>query len=289
VRDGVPEQVWTGSTNITEGGIFGHANVGHRISDRAVAARYLAYWRALGDDPAGSVLKALNGQSPAIPRGRPRARHTAVFSPRRDLDSLEWYVRLADGARQGVFLTAAFGLTQEIAPVFAGDRDYLRYLLLDTERGDVEAMRRDPDNVVSAGAVGGRGGFRSWIASALQHLNRVDYVHTKLMLVDPLSDDPVVVSGSANWSDESSLRNDENMIVVRGDTRTADIYLTEFMRIFNHYRLRGASGLPQDVLEPGPEHESQRSLAPDDSWAAPYYVAGSPAEKERLLFSGAAA
>src|SRR5262249_25104049 len=32
LRDGKPHEVWTGSTNVTEGGIFGHANVGHRIS-----------------------------------------------------------------------------------------------------------------------------------------------------------------------------------------------------------------------------------------------------------------
>jgi len=27
--------------------------------------------------------------------------------------------------------------------------------------------------------------------------------------------------------------NDENMLVLRGDTRVADIFLTEFMRLFN--------------------------------------------------------
>jgi hypothetical protein len=44
LRDGIPHQVWTGSTNITDGGIFGHANVGHRLFDGSVAQRYLTYW-----------------------------------------------------------------------------------------------------------------------------------------------------------------------------------------------------------------------------------------------------
>jgi phosphatidylserine/phosphatidylglycerophosphate/cardiolipin synthase-like enzyme len=290
VRDGRPEQVWTGSTNISRGGIFGHANVGHRVSDPDVAAGYLAYWRAVSGDPEREPLRAFDDPTPQIPAGRPRARRTAIFSPRSTLDSLEWYVRLADSARQAVFLTAAFGLTREIAPVFEGDRDYLRYLLLDKDRGNVEAMRGDPDNVVTAGEFAGRGGFKAWIAEALDQLNlHVHYVHTKLMLVDPLSSDPIVVTGSANWSDESSKYNDENMLVIRGDTRTADIYLTDFMRIFNHYRLRARAGLPPEEAEPGPGHEAATPLAPDDSWAAPYWVPGSPAAKERLLFSGAAA
>jgi phosphatidylserine/phosphatidylglycerophosphate/cardiolipin synthase-like enzyme len=197
-----------------------------------------------------------------------------VFSPRSTLTSLEWYCRLAETAKQGVFLTAAFGLTAEIAPVFDGRRDYLRYLLLDLESNNVQAVRREPGNVVAAGGDGAKGGFRRWIASGLGNLNGfVDYIHTKFMLVDPLTSDPIVITGSANWSDESVKNNDENMVVIRGDTRVADIYLTEFMRLFNHYRLRGKT---QELGRP--------HLAEDESWATPFFVAGSPEAKERLLF-----
>jgi len=46
----------------------------------------------------------------------------------------------------------------------------------------------------------------------------------KFLLIDPLSDDPLVCSGSANFSAGSLLQNDENMLLVRGNTRVADIY-----------------------------------------------------------------
>src|SRR6185436_3681588 len=46
-----PQMVWTGSTNISEGGIFGHSNVGHCIKDKDLAAEYLKYWNKLKDDP----------------------------------------------------------------------------------------------------------------------------------------------------------------------------------------------------------------------------------------------
>src|SRR4051794_25821173 len=161
--------------------------------------------------------------------------------------------RLADLAQDAVFLTAAFGLTAEIRPVFDGHRDYLRYLLLDLETGNVEAVRREPGNVVAAGGFKAKGGWRRWIARGLTNLNgHVGYVHTKFMLIDPLGTHPIVITGSANWSDESVKTNDENMLVIHGDQRITDIYLTEFMRLFNHYRLRGKAHSAANEQEPGP-------------------------------------
>ena len=291
LRDGKPVQVWSGSTNIKEGGIFGHANVGHRISNPTVAQRYLDYWTALQPNPSRDALKAFDDPTPKFPPGLPgKNTRTTIFSPRTELDALEWYCRLADTADGAVFLTAAFGLTAEIAPVFEGHRDYLRYLLMDLETSNVKAVRRDPSNVVAAGGFKAKGGWRKWIAQGLRNLNgHVDYVHTKFMLVDPLSEDPIVVTGSANWSDESIKKNDENMLVIRGDTRVADIYLSEFMRLFNHYRLRGKAKSGSTQLEPGPgtspAERGKLHLKEDSSWATPFFVAGSPEAKERELFS----
>ena len=46
LKNGKPQMVWTGSTNISEGGIFGHSNVGHCIKNKDVAGEYL---QVLGD------------------------------------------------------------------------------------------------------------------------------------------------------------------------------------------------------------------------------------------------
>lgn len=58
------------------------------------------------------------------------------------------------------------------------------------------------------------------------------------MLVDPLSDAPLAVTGSANFSKASLRINDENMLVIRGDNRGADIYFGEFMRVLDHHYAR---------------------------------------------------
>ena len=64
------------------------------------------------------------------------------------------------------------------------------------------------------------------------------FVHTKYLLIDPLSDDPLICTGSANFSENSLTDNDENMILIRGSTRVADIYMTEFDRLFRHFYFR---------------------------------------------------
>src|SRR5262249_20824646 len=97
---------------------------------------------------------------------------------------------------------------------------------------------------------------------------------------------------SGNWRKESCEKNDENMPGIRGDERTGAIYLRAHMRIFNHYPLRATAQTTEDHPAPGPDaprsaNGARVHVAPDDGWAADYYVADSPRAKERLMFSGA--
>ncbi len=75
-------------------------------------------------------------------------------------------------------------------------------------------------------------------------------MHSKFLLRDPLGDDPVVVTGSANFSDASTNANDENMLIIRGDQRVADIYFTEFNRLFNHYYFRAVTEATTEAGRP---------------------------------------
>lgn len=65
-------------------------------------------------------------------------------------------------------------------------------------------------------------------------------------------------------------QNDENMLVIRGDTRVADIYLTEFMRIFSHHRFR--ESLAIRVANTGSAAGwSPHDLDESDAWVAKHY------------------
>src|SRR5215813_2398230 len=83
-----PIEVWTGSTNFTDGGIFGHSNCGHLVRDADVAAAYLKYWGELAKDPEMKEIRPWNEEIFQIPNGFTDAGTDAVFSPRSNLDLL---------------------------------------------------------------------------------------------------------------------------------------------------------------------------------------------------------
>src|SRR5262249_40852015 len=124
----------------------------------------------------------------------------------------------------------------------------LVFLLLE-KRDEARANAKDPfialsakNNVYSAWGSFLRDPLYQWTRETstekLKLNTHVAYIHSKFLLRDPLGDDPIVVTGSANFSDPSTDSNDENMVVIRGDQRVADIYFTEFNRLFNHYYFR---------------------------------------------------
>jgi phosphatidylserine/phosphatidylglycerophosphate/cardiolipin synthase-like enzyme len=247
-----------------------------------VAAKYLSYWEELSGNPEARNLRPLVEEATPVPDGAPEPdRTTVVFSPRSSLEALEWYAARMDAAESAVFLTAAFGISEPIEQVFEEDKDYLRYVLLERKDEDMEILFRDPDNRFALGATYGDTTLGNLLAERLTGLNtKVFYVHTKYVLIDPLSDDPLVITGSANFSEPSTKENDENMLVIRRDTRVADVYLGEFMRLFNHFFARNLVSDQED-----PASSGQTYLSPDDSWRVGHFREG-PQQKERLYFAG---
>lgn len=304
LREGQPVSVWTGSTNVSQGGIFGQSNVGHLVRNPAVATRYLAYWEQLEADPLRPGLRAWN-ELAALPAGKPAKGITTVFSPRGSLAALDWYAELMDRAERSVFLTAAFGIGGPIEAVLLKEVDYLRYGLLERSDDKMELLKRDHDNVFTV-ATRIRRAIGGWAEETLADLNsHVHFVHTKFLLIDPLSEDPIVVTGSANFSAASTNENDENMLVICGNTRVADVYLTEFMRLFNHFEFRervqadqaggrgpelaggrsSAAAMGEATMASGePTTQRRFHLDPEPGWALEHYTPSWQRTKERELF-----
>ena len=293
LKDGAPVEVWTGSTNMTDGGIFGHSNVGHLVRDPEIAAKYLKYWEKLQTNPLmdrdadKDQIRPWNDENFPVPADLPDADTTGtIFSPRRSLEALEWYGELMDKAQTAVFLTAAFGVNDGFKEILSKPRDYLRYLLLESKDAKIDKLAAVKYNNVAVGNILEENEFNNWMKEHLTGLNRhVKYIHTKYMLINPLSDDPIVITGSANFSDASTRRNDENMLIIRGDTRVADIYLGEFMRLFNHFKFREFANSDNDSSTDS-DNQFSGFLTPDDSWRQPYYEADSIKAKEREYFAG---
>ncbi|MFI6095691.1 phospholipase D-like domain-containing protein [Lentzea sp. NPDC051213] len=279
LHNDVPQAVWTGSTNITWGGLFGQSNVGHLLRDPAVAAAYLDFWTRLADDPAYPALRPANTAAGPTPSTPPATGIGCVFSPRTTLDLIDWYAAQVASARRSFFLTAAFGVHEKLAEALRPESDVLRYLVVEKPPGDDDVdFRLDHDVKVAVGSLLTTEILDRWTKEHLTGLNtHVRYSHTKFMLIDPLGDTPLVITGSGNFSDPSVRENDENMLVIQGDTRVADVYLGEFMRIFNHYYFRY---LHQKLGK----SDEVAFLRADDSWVGRYYDRTTPSCRQRLLF-----
>lgn len=78
-------------------------------------------------------------------------------------------------------------------------------------------------------------------------------VHSKVILVDPFSDDCVVVTGSHNFSDSASQKNDENLVIVRGNRLLAQAYAIHIAGVYDHYSWRvflANGGDPNVIYKP---------------------------------------
>lgn len=242
LEDGEPIAVWTGSTNISPGGIFGHSNVGHVVHDADIAKDYLAYWKRLAENLTSTKLRKPNRDATTLPDGPPwDAGTVAIFSPRDDNNSpstLKWYADRMAEAERIVCFTVAFTIDPLFQAVLQQNNDVIRYVVKDDDLSTSENIGTDDDVVFAAGGFLDDGALINFLKERDNPLNRNDYIHTKYMLVDPLGDNPLVITGSANFSNASQRSNDENMLVIRGDTRVADIYFGEFLRTFDHHYAR---------------------------------------------------
>lgn len=271
-------EVWTGSTNLSTGGIHGQTNVGHWVRDPGVAAHFKAYWDLLATDPGKTGLedaatarkvmaacRKLVGdllETPAewgaIPEGT-----TPVFSPRAGGEVLDMYATLLDEASSLGCITLAFGIGAVFKDKLALNNRAGALTFLMLEKKD-EPRKGSTKPFVTLGAK--HNVYSAWgsyiddplyrwtketNARALGLNVHVSYIHSKFLLHDPLGADPIVVTGSANFSTASTNENDENMLLIRGETRASDIYFTEFNRLFFHYYFRSVHEATRDRASNG--------------------------------------
>ncbi len=148
--------------------------------------------------------------------------------------------------------------------MFDKDDGVLRFALLDkyvnggtaasraAAIADIERIRRLPNIGMALGSSHLRRLDRRLAPARATRIGiHVNWVHTKFMLIDPLGPKPMTLTGSANFSQASIDTNDENMVLIRGDRRVADIYFGEFMRVFAHHRFRESVKRHIDEFGPG--------------------------------------
>ncbi|MNO93020.1 hypothetical protein D3C76_846080 [compost metagenome] len=176
-----------------------------------------------------------------------------------------------------MFVTA-FVLPERILDALLGapNDDVLRYGLQNT-KSRITGFHADRTAEFAATALLNTG-LEGWLRENMKGQKGNLLVHTKAIVTDFTSDTPTILSGSHNLSAAASSGNDENYLIIQGDTDLADRYGLELLRFYEHYRFRYfAKKLALKQVKP---------LAVDDSWSDDYYREGDLRMLSRVRFCG---
>lgn len=275
----VPARVWTGSTNMTRAGFYLQTNLGLVLESPQVAAGFARYWDLLRGDPDKAPAKASVGTLVAEVRSTLPGGPTVYLSPIAGKELLEAAVDLVHGASSLVLISAPFGLDVRVRDAInTNSQDIVEYGLVNSSSAVLVKQLPHADSRFSWFTTPGwlpKWDGRAWDNKPFgQHK-----VHAKTIVVDPFDAAPRMLVGSANFSDESVNKNDENAFLIDGDQRASAIVATEFLRMFDHYKTRAFIA----SLDLAPDNQY---LASDGSWSIPYYEPARLKCRERLVFGG---
>jgi phosphatidylserine/phosphatidylglycerophosphate/cardiolipin synthase-like enzyme len=281
-RGGQPIAVWTGSTNWTPTGLCTQANNGLLINDAATADVYLQQWHRLRDAASAFPPELVKSNSAAhqVPDDGtdPGSASTVWFTRAArhvDLDALRHEVAQA---KQGIlflmFMPGATGLFGDVMARSAEPDLYVRGVVSELPRGrgdesqaDVSLIDGSTTHQMSLDIVQPEGvqqPFANFAAEVThkQFLSQVGHaiVHSKVLVIDPFSDNATVVTGSHNFSTSASAKNDENFVIIKGERALAEAYAVNALAVYQHYRWRAFLGQSKHPFN---------GLEDDDAWMAP--------------------
>ena len=272
----VPQAVLCGSTNFTENGVYRQANVVHITDDKAIAWRYLEVFDVIWDDPGNvsSTRDWINANNPIDCSQR----LFVGFSPRSGKTDLAEFINIINAADKDLLFATAFKLPEDVLNALLGTANdsVLRYGIQNTA-SRITGFHADRTAEFTTPALLSTG-LEGWVKEGLRGQKGNLLVHTKAIITNFTSDNPVVISGSHNLSVPASNGNDENYLIMRGDTDLADRYGLEILRFYEHYRFR--------YYVKKLKLKETKPLEVDDSWADAYYTAGHIKQSARLRFAG---
>jgi phosphatidylserine/phosphatidylglycerophosphate/cardiolipin synthase-like enzyme len=226
--------VWTGSTNITNDQMFDDANNVIEVQDRTLAAVYTRefeeMWGSATDVPIVSRAKFGAQKTDNTPKklnvsGTP----VEVYFTPGDNTSAQIQNLINTGFDYDCFFSiyvfTDYNIANRMKARFTGSRSVRGVFDRDTANGVFQEMK-------------GFGPF-AWNppADVLINFAESGIFHHKYMILDPLntSSNPVVETGSYNYSNAANNSNDENVLFVFSP-RVANLYVQEW---YKRYKVSG--------------------------------------------------
>jgi phosphatidylserine/phosphatidylglycerophosphate/cardiolipin synthase-like enzyme len=203
--------LWTGSTNITENGIFVQDNNTIVFFSPELAVIYEREFQEMWD---------------------------GEFGPRSPSQLAEQSIDLNGTPIQVIFTSEDHALETTIVPLVSNATSSIRFLAFSfTDFPLADAMiRRAQQGVDVAGVIdktqaGGQGSELSTLFCAgvpVRHDGNPQFMHSKVIIID----ERYVVTGSLNFSTSAEEDNDENVIII-DNADIARLYIQDFDRVYS--------------------------------------------------------
>jgi len=307
-----PLRLLTGSANFTTEGITQQANLLHSFDSNELAQLYSNRAAAISSDPSIAATARLpHGWTDPVAVGDGLIRVSFSPEPTAEHTQIDAIVDAISKAQDSV-LFCLFSPTDESllnACFKAGDKGLMMFGLVNaisehaaqtaenkqadgghlstSELAAIELYHRTKDN---RDVVDGKYFSSATVPEGFDVEvqlfpgdKRPPYppviIHHKFVVIDAEGAEPVVFTGSANMSNNSEHKNDENLLEI-GDRRVAGIYIAEFLRLYEHYRARALA-----IENKNSGKKTNLALQPTRKWADKYYVTGSAESKARAALA----
>jgi phosphatidylserine/phosphatidylglycerophosphate/cardiolipin synthase-like enzyme len=295
------ERLLMGSANFTTAGLTRQANLLHTFDSPQLAGLYNERYELLRANTEMKDLRPLADWSDPID-DIPGAEVRLLFSPEKkpQRKAIDAMIRAIQAAESSVIFCCFMPTDLPLinACLTAGDAGKMMFGLVDNakEPGEnasafeskIALYHRSRDNKDVAGKEAFSGdavplGFnREREGWPNEDPRRAVRIHHKFVLIDAETPQPILYTGSANFSNNSQYNNDENILEIVGHQAIARAYLAEFMRLYEHYRARLAFVRSREAGA----GQTTFKLTPDASWARKYFTPGRPEEKARRAMVG---
>ena len=233
-KDQSPTAVWTGSTNWSPTGLCTQINNGIIINDEDVGQVFLDQWGRL-KDAEGSFPKDLVAENSQVKSKKVGKSKVDVWftksADKVEMDAVDELLKKT--VKQGIvflmFQPGGSPILNTIADLQAKNKDlFVKGVISTADKNDLDQAKvtlvhRGGNDVQKFRIVQPQGlqSVGKWAAevSRGQFLKQVGFaiVHSKVVVTDPNGDDPIVITGSHNFSASASSKNDENLVIIRGD------------------------------------------------------------------------
>jgi len=293
-----PLKVITGSTNWSPTGLYTQMNNGIVFDDATIAQIFLDQWNRIrkeGNTPTPAALKTLNSDVKPVPTKKV----DVWFAPTTGAQEMQAVNDLVERAKEGVlflmFQPGGSSIENAILNLKTDNPNILVKGVISTMdpsdelKAKVTLVGRNgkpvpplivvqPSGISSVGdwaAEVSRGAFLTSIGFAI--------VHSKAIVIDPNGSNPVVITGSHNFSKTASTKNDENLVIIQNNAPLARAYAVNIQSVYDSYEFRALATLMRSEGK-----NVINSMKDPKSWQSPWFQGDKLQELDFWLPNGTA-